>query len=102
MTHDSKARYKNNLVLKVADNTAVVGLITNGDETAYRLEVEDLTRWCGDNNFILNIQKSKEMVFCRTSTAPPPLSVGRAAVEIVPSVTYFRETPSSVASTLCH
>lgn len=93
MTHYCNAREKNSLVL------IVVGLITNGDETAYRLEVEDLTRWSGDNNLILNIQKTKEMVFCRTSTAPPTLNVGRAAVETVPSVRYLRETPLPGAPT---
>jgi hypothetical protein len=35
-THDS------NTIIKFADNTMVVGLITNNNETAYREEVRDL------------------------------------------------------------
>ncbi|KAK0146371.1 hypothetical protein N1851_014319 [Merluccius polli] len=62
MTSDCRAHYKNNLVVKFADDTAVVGLITQGDELEYMWEVEDLTQWCGDNNLTLNIQKTKEMV----------------------------------------
>ena len=34
-----------------SDETTVVGLITDNDETAYREEVRDLTVWCKDSNF---------------------------------------------------
>jgi hypothetical protein len=45
-----------------ADNTTVVGLITNNVETANREEVRDLAVWCQDNNLSLNISKTKEMI----------------------------------------
>lgn len=72
MTNDGRGHYKKILILKFADDTAVVGLITLRDETAYRLEVEDLIWWCRDKN--LNIQKTKEMVvdFRRTGPFIPP------------------------------
>jgi hypothetical protein len=35
------------LLFKFADDTSVVGLITNGDESDYRREVEGLVKWCG-------------------------------------------------------
>ena len=91
MTSDCRAHYKNNLVVKFADDTAVVGLITQGDESGYRREVEDLTRWCGDNNLNLNIQKTKEMVvdFRRSVTTHPTLYINGAAVETAPSVKYL-------------
>ena len=35
LTHDCSARYQGSHVMKFADDTAVVGLISNGDESAY-------------------------------------------------------------------
>jgi hypothetical protein len=35
-THDCVGMYASNSITKFADNTTVVGLITNNDETAYR------------------------------------------------------------------
>ncbi|KAL3042228.1 hypothetical protein OYC64_020217 [Pagothenia borchgrevinki] len=45
-----------------ADDTTVIGQITDGDETAYREEVENLTSWCQDNNLHLNVSKTKELI----------------------------------------
>jgi hypothetical protein len=42
-THDCMARDDSNTIIKFADDTTVVGLITDNDETAYREEVRDLT-----------------------------------------------------------
>ena len=41
--HDCVAKHDSNTIMKFADNTTVVGLITGNDETAYREEVRDLT-----------------------------------------------------------
>src|SRR4029434_9758778 len=41
-------------LLKFADDTFVIGLIRDDDESAYRLEVEQLALWCGHNNLELN------------------------------------------------
>ena len=46
LTHNCRAHYDSNVIVKFADDTAVIGLITNGDETAYRQEVRGLElRW---------------------------------------------------------
>ena len=53
----------------------MIGLISNGDETAYRQEVRGLELWCGEN-LILNIKKTKELIvdFRRKGPFPfPPL-----------------------------
>ena len=44
-THDCVATHASNSI-KFADDTTVVGLITNNDETAYREEVRALGVWC--------------------------------------------------------
>jgi gmma-aminobutyric acid receptor subunit gamma/cGMP-dependent protein kinase 2 len=41
-THDCVATHACNSIIKFADDTTVVGLITNNDETAYREEVRAL------------------------------------------------------------
>jgi hypothetical protein len=48
----------NTITIKFADDTTVVGLITDNDETAYR-EVRELAVWCQDNNLSLNVNKTK-------------------------------------------
>ncbi|XP_071244827.1 chromodomain-helicase-DNA-binding protein 4-like isoform X2 [Salvelinus alpinus] len=60
-THDCMARHDSNTIIKFADDTSVVGLITDNDETAYREEVRDLAVWCQNNNLSLNVIKTKEM-----------------------------------------
>ena len=61
-THDCMARHDSNIIIKFADDTTVVGLITDNDETAYREEVRDLAGWCQNNNLSLNVTKTKEMI----------------------------------------
>ena len=62
----------------------MVGLITNGDESGYRREVDDLVRWSENHNLILNISKTKEMVVDfrrKANISLPPLSPGKVAFE---------------------
>ena len=91
-THDCTARHSANTVVKFADDTVVVGPITDNDERAYLQEVSDLTAWCQDNNLLLNVGKTKEMVvdFCplRQRTYAP-LLVNGAPVERVSCFKYL-------------
>ncbi|KAJ8357469.1 hypothetical protein SKAU_G00202630 [Synaphobranchus kaupii] len=57
-THDFVATHSSNAILKFADDTTILGLISNNDETAYREEVSVLATWCQDNNLSLNICKT--------------------------------------------
>jgi hypothetical protein len=61
-THDCTARHDSNTIIKFADETTVVGLTTDNDETAYREEVRGLAIWCQENNLSLNVSKTKEMI----------------------------------------
>ena len=63
-THYCVAKHDSNTIIKFADDTTVVGLITDNDKTdktAYREEVRDLTVWCQDNNFTLNVSKTNKL-----------------------------------------
>lgn len=57
LTHDCTPIHNSNLFIKCADDTTVLGLINNSDESNYRE-----ARWCSSNNLILNVEKTKEMV----------------------------------------
>ncbi len=58
-THDCTATHSSNVIVKFADDTTVIGLITDNDETAYRAEVSTLTKWCQENHLSLNIDKTQ-------------------------------------------
>ncbi len=49
-TYDCTATHSSTVIVKFANDTTVVGLITEDDETAYREEVYALTRWCLENH----------------------------------------------------
>lgn len=92
LTHDCSASFNTNHILKFADDTTVVGLITDNDESAYREEVEQLIAWCKKHNLALNTKKTKEMVvdFRRTSHRHhPPLTINGSEVDIVHSVKFL-------------
>jgi hypothetical protein len=53
-THD---RHDSNTIINFANDTTVVRLIIDNNETAYREEVRDLAVWCQDNRLSLNVIK---------------------------------------------
>ncbi|KAF0028040.1 hypothetical protein F2P81_019127 [Scophthalmus maximus] len=91
LTHDCAPSFSSNHIVMFAEDTAVVGLISNNDETHYRKEVSQLVTWCRDNNLFLNIDKTKEVIIdFRTGHTPkPPLTINGAAVERVSSTKFL-------------
>ncbi|KAI4873818.1 hypothetical protein NFI96_001419 [Prochilodus magdalenae] len=85
-TYDCVASQSNTSIIKFADDTTVIGLITGGDETAYRREVAELVDWCDHNNLSLNTDKTKEMIVDprrRRRELHTPLFIGGTEVERV-------------------
>ncbi len=79
-------------IIKFADDTVVLGLISNNDETAYLDEVERLTSWCQDNCLSLNVSKTKELIvdFRKRHLRPyTPLMISGTPVERVSSFKYL-------------
>ncbi len=79
-------------IVKFADDTVVLGLISNNDETAYLGEVERLTSWCQDNCLSLNVSKTKELIvdFRKRQQRPyTPLMISGTPVERVSSFKYL-------------
>ena len=79
------ARHDSNTIIKFADDTTVVGLITDNNETAYREEVRDLAVSCQDNNLSHNVIKTMEMIvdYRKKRTENTPILIDGAAVEHV-------------------
>jgi hypothetical protein len=77
----------NSTIIKFADDTMVVGLITIDDETANREEVSDLAEWCQDNNLSLKVSKTKVLIvdYRKQSADHAPMHIDRAVVERVES-----------------
>ena len=91
LTHDCTTTHSTNHLVKFADDTTLVGLITKGDEAHYREEVDLLAKWCKDNNLLLNVSKTKEIVvnFQRGPKQLPPLTIDGDAVERVSSTKFL-------------
>ena len=51
-TYDCTPVHGSNTIVKFADDTTVIGLISDNDESAYREEVQHLAVWCADNNLL--------------------------------------------------
>ncbi len=62
-THDCVSSHRSTSIIKFADDTVVLGLISNNDETAYLDEVERLTSWCQDNCLSLTWAKPKSWLW---------------------------------------
>ncbi len=83
-------------LLKFADDTTLIGLIQDGDESAYRQEVKELAVWCSLNNLELNTLKTVEMIvdFRRNPPALPPLTIMNSTVTAVESFRFLGTTIS--------
>ncbi len=90
-THDCAATHSSNVIVKFANDTTVIGLITNNDETAYREEVITLTKWCQENHLSLNIDKTKVLVvdYRRQSREHTPITIDKIPVERVNSFKFL-------------
>jgi hypothetical protein len=51
-----------NSLIKFADDTALIGLITNNDDTDYLDDIRRFVKYCDDNFLVLNVKKTQEMV----------------------------------------
>ncbi len=95
-TNDYTSKDPSVKLLKFADDTILIGLIQECDESAYRQEVKELAVWCSLNNLELNTLKTVEMIveFRRNPPALPPLTVMNSTVTAVESFRFLGTTIS--------
>ncbi|CAI5695096.1 unnamed protein product [Oreochromis niloticus] len=91
VTHDCRPADGSNTIIKFADDTTVIGLISDNDEAAYREEVDRLAEWCDTNNLLLNTEKTKELIvdYRRNADPHPPIHIKGTAVERVNSFKFL-------------
>ncbi|TWW59863.1 hypothetical protein D4764_06G0013930 [Takifugu flavidus] len=73
---------------KFSDDSAAVGLITDGDDTEYRELIQGFVDWSLRNNLQINAGKTKELVvdFRRRNNLPPaPVNILGTDVDVVES-----------------
>ncbi|KAK3538532.1 hypothetical protein QTP86_006696 [Hemibagrus guttatus] len=91
-TQDCVPRHNSNIFIKYADDTTVVGRISNNDESAYREEIQSLSAWCSMNNLTLNATKTKELIvdFQKSnSSRHSPIYINGSEVERVSSFKFL-------------
>ncbi|WP_368732376.1 reverse transcriptase domain-containing protein, partial [Chitinophaga agrisoli] len=52
-THDCLANSNTTTIIKFADDTVVMGLISNNNEMDYLREIKNLETWCQENHLLL-------------------------------------------------
>lgn len=77
--------------MKFADDTTIIGLIRDYNDLAYREEVEQLVGWFRDNNLILNVDKTKEIIvdFRKNQPRNVELLINNTTVEVVSSTEFL-------------
>ncbi|KAK1797989.1 hypothetical protein P4O66_000750 [Electrophorus voltai] len=91
-TYDCTATSSSTIIVKFADDTVVVGLISDNDERAYLEEIKQLENWCQENNLLLNVSKTKELIVdCskKQERHYQPVRIGGTTVARVDSFRYL-------------
>ncbi len=84
-------------LLKFSDDTTLISLIQEGDESAYRQEVKELAVWCSLNNLEHNTLKTVEIIVDFRRPPPPPFTI---IDRTVPSVETFKFLGSIISQDL--
>ncbi|KAK1806256.1 hypothetical protein P4O66_000132 [Electrophorus voltai] len=100
-TYDCTATSSSKIIVKFADDTVVVGLISDNDERAYLEEIKHLENWCQENNLLLNVSKTKELIVDCSKKQEwhyQPVRISGTTVERVDSFRHLRDfrLPSKV------
>ena len=79
------------VITKYADDTALTGLITSSNEADYRIEINRFIDWCKRNHFVLNVHKTKEIIFDfrKIPNVTDPVEINNVPVEIVHEFKYL-------------
>ena len=61
-TSDIRSANNDCVLVKFADDTALIGLICNDDSAVYLNQVNTFVDYCKDNYLVLNVSKTKELI----------------------------------------
>ncbi len=91
-THDCNPRHGENSIVRFADDTTIIGRISSNDEFSYREEINHLAEWCTENNLLLNVSKTKELIVDfrkKEAKTHKPVYINGAEVEQVSSLKFL-------------
>ena len=90
-TNSCTSSHQSVKLLKFADDTTFIGLVSDGDESAYRWEIDHLATWCSQNNLERNALKTVEIVvdFRKNPAPPSPVILCGSLVDSVESYRFL-------------
>ena len=90
-TADCRSTDESCPVVKFADDTELVGKISNDEDTIYHKQIENFVNWCDKNYLYLNVSKTKERCidFRKKQRCPKPVYIKGEAVESVDTYKYL-------------
>ncbi len=94
-TNDCTSKDPSVELLKFADDTTLIGLIQDGDESAHKQEVKELAVWCSLNNLELITLKTGIVDFRKNPPAFLPLTMN-SMNSTVTAVESFRFLGTSI------
>ncbi|KAK1787290.1 hypothetical protein P4O66_002796 [Electrophorus voltai] len=80
------------IIVKFADDTVVMGLISDNDEKVYMEEIKHLENWFQENNLLLIVSKTKELIVECSNKQEwhyQPVRINETMVERVDSFKYL-------------
>ncbi|KAF7652753.1 hypothetical protein LDENG_00092710, partial [Lucifuga dentata] len=92
-----KANHSSNHIIEFAIDTTVIGLINDNDERAYREEVNNLAAWSLENNLVLIVNKTTELIidFRKSNHTHAPTEINAQPAEVVNNFRFLRVLLSS-------
>ena len=60
-TADCRSTDESCPVVKFADDTELIGKISNDEDAIYHKQIENFVNWCDKNYLYLNVSKTKEL-----------------------------------------
>ena len=81
-------------IIKYADDTVVIGLISDNNEKEYKSTIDYVSHWCSDNFLDLNASKTKEIVFDmrKNKNSKEPVIINNTSVALIQSYKYLGVT----------
>ncbi|KAK1787685.1 hypothetical protein P4O66_016178, partial [Electrophorus voltai] len=104
-TYDCAATSSSTIIVKFADDTIVMGLISDNDERAYQEGIKHLENWFQENNLLLNVSKTKELIVDCSKKQEwhyQPVRINGTMVERVDSFRYLGVDISQDLPWSCH
>lgn len=90
-TSDFKSTDPSCPIIKFADDSAMIALITDDDDTVFHQQLDRFVNYCDANYLELNVSKTKEMIidFRNSSSIPNSVNLKGSSVERVTSYKYL-------------